>query len=435
MSAASVNLWGRQIGAVEWHDQFGVGEFQYAPGFVASGMEVAPFTMPLGNSPFMFTDLPCYAFNGLPGLVASALPDSFGNALINAWLARTKGSRSEFTPVDRLCYIGRRAMGALEFEPALSRDGLNHQVDVAELRALANDVLSERASLSGKIGDDDDKSALESILQVGSSAGGAQPKALLAWNPQSGEFRFGQLDADEGFQHWILKFDGATGDDARLGQPGGLGRLEYAYYQMARAAGIQMSGSRLHHEGGRSHFMARRFDRTELGEKLHMQSLWALRHFVFTAPSVHGYEEAADTIKHLGLGADAVEEQYRRAVFNIMGCNRDDHVKNISFLMDKSGQWSLSPAYDMTFCYSSEPGSSARVHQMSINGKFDNFEREDLLLFADNIGLKRSRAASCIWQVRESLGQWPDIAGESGVSDATIQHVKDRLLLHLAGHP
>ena len=362
----------------------------------------------------------------LPGLLADSLPDAFGNALIDAWLKGQGDLQRDFTPVDRLCYIGRRGMGALEFEPALVDDSAQHRVEVEQLLDLANRVLAQRADLSGQLGSDDDQPALNDILRVGTSAGGARAKAVLAWNPQTGEFQSGQLDANEGFEPWLLKFDGA-GDNG-LGDPEGYGRVEYAYHLMARAAGIAMSECRLHCEGGRSHFMTRRFDRDEQGGKLHMQSLWAMEHFHFSVSPVHAYEEAASTIKALGMGMDLVEEQYRRAIFNVMACNRDDHVKNISFLMDKSGSWSLSPAYDVTYACNPSPTAWTRTHQMSLNGKFEGIDADDLLQFADNICLKKPRARECIGQVREAVARWPEFADAASVPEDKARKIQAALM-------
>ena len=422
MTPANVMLWGKRVGAVAWDERRRAGVFEYDADFVDSGIEVAPTKMPLDRKPHSFPLLDPDTYRGLPGLLADSLPDAYGNALIDVWLKGPNSPQREFTPVDRLCYIGRRGMGALEFEPALFDDTLQKRVEVDQLLELANRVLAQRADLSGHIGGDDDESALNDILRVGTSAGGARAKAVLAWNPQTGEFRSGQLDTDSGFEPWLLKFDGA--DNSGLGDPEGYGKIEYAYHRMALAAGIAMSECRLHHEGGRSHFMTRRFDRDEQGRKLHMQSLWAMEHFNFSVPPVHAYEEAVANIRALGMGMDIVEEQFRRAVFNVMACNRDDHVKNISFLMDRSGTWSLSPAYDIS--YSHNPSSTAwtRTHQMSLNGKLDSIDADDLLQFANNIGIKKARASECIGQVREAVQRWPEFADAAEVPEEKAEKVQ-----------
>ena len=389
--------------------------------------------MPVREVPYAFPALRQGAFNGLPGLLADALPDRFGNRLIDAWLATTGRPVNSFSPVDRLCYIGSRAMGALEFEPAIAAGGSRNALDVAELLDLANRVLDERARLGGTLGGQDDQAALEDILTVGTSAGGARAKALLAWNPSTGEFRSGQVDVAAGFQHWILKFDGIANNRHReFADPRGYGRIEYAYHLMARDAGIEMAECRLHHEGGRSHFMTRRFDRDDAGRKLHMQSLGALRHFDYHMPGAHAYEQAIQTIREFGLGTSAVEQQVRRAAFNIAARNQDDHVKNISFLMDRSGAWRLSPAYDITYSYN--PGGAwTGHHQMSMAGKRDQFERSDLLGFAEASGLKRVAARRVLDEVLDAVSNWPRYARQANVPKADIERIgKAHRVAHLA---
>ena len=404
MSDANVILWGRRIGAVSWDETRSLGVFQYDPAFAGAGIEVAPLTMPARETPYEFPALNRETFRGLPGMLADALPDRFGNRLIDAWLAETGQSPESFNPVDRLCYIGRRGIGALEFEPSLRKRTKAKKLEIARLVDLANRVLDERTHLAGALGGENDADSLEDILSVGTSAGGARAKAVLAWNPKTGEFRSGQLDADAGFEHWLLKFDGASSvNDTELADPRGFGKIEYAY--AARAAGITMSECRLHHEGGRSHFMTRRFDREETGRKIHMQSLGAMRHFDFNDPSAYSYEQAVMAIRDLGLGMVAVEEQFRRAVFNVMARNQDDHVKNIAFLMDRSGKWSLSPAYDVTYAYN--PGGEwTHDHQMSLAGRRNGFERNDLLRFAASIGIRKRRALEISDRVSTSVRDW-----------------------------
>ncbi|MDE2943495.1 MAG: type II toxin-antitoxin system HipA family toxin [Gemmatimonadota bacterium] len=415
MTDASVNLWGRQIGAVSWDAERGVGVFQYDPAFLSAGIEVAPLAMPVRETPYAFPALRD-AFRGLPGLLADALPDSFGHRLIDVWLAETGRRPEDFNPVDRLCYIGKRGVGALEFEPAL-RSGRGSEVEIAQLVDLANRVLDERGRLAGRLGSDGDGEALEDILRVGTSAGGARAKAVLAWNPKTGEFRSGQVDVEAGFEHWILKFDGvANNRDRELADPLGYGRIEYAYHLMAREAGIEMSECHLHREAGRSHFMTRRFDRDAKGRKIHMQSLAALRHFDYNLPNAYAYEQAVETIRRLGLGMAVVEEQYRRAVFNVVARNQDDHVKNIAFLMNRNGTWRLSPAYDIAYAYNPRGRWTGR-HQMSMAGKRDGFERADLLKFGETSGLRIPAASRVIDRVLAAVGNWWRFASEAGVEE------------------
>lgn len=416
MTDANVVLWGRRIGAVSWDEARALGVFQYDPDFVGAGIEVSPLTMPARETPYEFPALNWDTFRGLPGMLADALPDRFGSRLIDVWLAETGKSPESFNSVDRLCYTGRRGIGALEFEPAHRRSTRAKKLEIDRLVELANQALDERAHLAGRLGGEKDAEALEDILSVGTSAGGARAKAVLAWNPKTGEFRSGQLEADEGFEHWLLKFDGVqSSKDRELADPEGFGKIEYAYAGMARAAGITMSECRLHHEDGRSHFMTKRFDRDAAGRKVHMQSLGAMQHFDFNDPSAYSYEQAVMTIRDLGLGMRAVEEQYRRAVFNVIARNQDDHVKNISFLMERSGQWSLSPAYDVAYAYNPH-GTWTREHQMSLAGRRDGFGRDDILHFAATVGVKKRKALKILDEASTAVRDWGKHAEAAGVA-------------------
>ncbi len=433
MTDASVILWGRRIGAVSWDEARALGIFQYDPDFVGAGIEVAPLKMPVREAPYEFPALRKETFRGLPGMLADALPDKFGHRLIDAWLAETGRSADRFSPVDRLCYIGNRGIGALEFEPTLRKASRSKKLEVAELVDLANRVLSEREDLAGRLGGANDAEALEDILSVGTSAGGARAKAVLAWNRQTGEFRSGQVKVDEGYEHWLVKFDGVSNNrDKELADPQGFGKIEYAYHLMATAAGIDMSECRLHHEGGRSHFMTRRFDRDGRGRKLHMQSLGAMQHFDFNDPAAYSYEQAALTIRNLGLGMDVVEQQVRRAIFNVVARNQDDHVKNIAFLMDRSGTWRLSPAYDVAYSYNPS-GIWTRDHQMSLAGKRKNFTHDDLLAFASNVGVKAVRAKRTIEEVAEAVGRWRAFAEEAQVDPSDMSRIEKTFRMTLKG--
>ena len=423
MTDANVYLWGRRIGAVSWDSARGLGVFQYDPAFLSAGIEVAPLVMPGREAPYAFPAHGRGSFKGLPGLLADALPDKFGNRLIDVWLAETGTRREDFSPVDRLCYVGKRAVGALEFEPALRRLDRRSEIDFAELVDLASRVLDEGSQLTGSLGKGRDSTALRQLLGVGTSAGGARAKAVLAWNPETGEFRSGQVDTQSGFEHWILKFDGITNNrDRGLADPRGFGRIEYAYYLMAREAGIHMSECRLHHEGGRSHFMTRRFDRDPEGRRIHMQSLGALQHFDFYQPRAYAYEQAIQTIRQLNLGMSAVEEQFRRAAFNIVARNQDDHVKNTSFLMSRKGEWRLSPAYDVVYSYNPS-GTWTRDHQMSMAGKCNDFDREDLLEFARSSGLKKAVARGVLDDVVSAVRNWRRLASEAGVEERDAKRI------------
>ncbi|MFP1133191.1 type II toxin-antitoxin system HipA family toxin [Asticcacaulis sp. W401b] len=436
MTDAHVRLWGKNIGAVSWLKERQIGVFQYEPDFVASGIQLAPVVMPLSQDPYEFPSLSRDAFKGLPGLLADSLPDKFGNALIDAWLAQQSRSAASFNPVERLCYIGTRGMGALEFHPVIAQGQKGSRtVEIDALVTLANLVLNNREHLSGVLTGADDHETLQDILRVGTSAGGARAKAVLAWNPQTGEFRSGQIKAGEGFTYWLMKFDGISNNkDKELADPQGFGRIEYSFYLLAKAAGIDMTETRLHLEGGRAHFMTQRFDRTANGQKIHMQSLAAMRHYDFNSAGAYSYEQAVETIRMLSLPQYDIEQQFRRAVFNILIRNQDDHVKNIAFLMNRKGEWRLSPAFDVCYAYNPS-GDWTSMHQMSLNGKRDGFELSDLLDFGEFCGLKRPAAAKLVRELHETVETWPDLAGDAGVEEKSIREIRSKLrseLVHLS---
>jgi serine/threonine-protein kinase HipA len=431
---AQVKLWGSTIGAVALDEPSGVASFEYDEAFASSGIEVAPLTMRLpgaAKKTFRFPALAKQTFHGLPPMLADALPDRFGHALIDAWLASQGRTPDSFNAVERLCYVGRRGMGALEFEPGTGpKATASQRIDVAQLVALASRVLARREAFNSTLGIDDPQ-GLRNILRVGTSAGGARAKAVIAWHPQTGDVRSGQLDVDAGYQHWLLKFDGVSGNrDKELEDPQGYGQIEYAYYLMARDAGIEMAESRLLSENGRHHFMTRRFDRTDTGDKLHMQSLCAIAHFDYNSSGAYSYEQAMQVMQRLGLSLLQVEQQFRRMVFNIVSRNQDDHTKNIAFLMDRSGRWSLSPAFDLTFSHNPQGDWTSR-HQMSLNGKRDEFVLADFKACARLAGLKRGRAESMLEEVSEVLARWPDYAAKAGVTEPWCDHIRHQLRLNI----
>lgn len=436
MTDATIRLWGRDIGAVTWLEDEGYGVFQYTPEFAVSAREVAPLVMPLTEAPYAFPELPRPAFKGLPGLLADSLPDKYGNALINEWLARQNRPAASFNPVERLCYIGERGMGALEFHPTQGQTNRRSRpLDIAKLVDLASQVLSMRKDMHGALGGEDDQATLEEILRVGTSAGGARAKAVLAWNPETGEFRSGQVSADDGFGYWLMKFDGVSNNrDKELADPQGFGMIEYAFSLMARDAGIDMSECRLHREGGRSHFMTRRFDRTSTGRKVHMQSLAALRHYDFNAAGAYSYEQAIETIRLLDLDVVDLEQQFRRAVFNILIRNQDDHVKNIAFLMDRSGAWRLSPAFDVAYAWNPS-GDWTNAHQMSLNGKRDDFDLEDLVAFGAHCGFKRRKALRLASEIAARVRDWAIYAEQAGVFEPDAERIGKALRLDLTPPP
>lgn len=423
-SVAEVRLWGRTIGAVSLERPGDTAVFQYDPAFARSGIELSPVSMPLRTEPYAFPGLAHEAFRGLPGLLADALPDRFGNALIDAWLARQGRAAESFDAVERLCYTGTRGMGALEFAPSHGpRESAAREIEIGALVELAAAVLTDREALSGSLDGDGRERALTDMLRVGTSAGGARAKAVIAWNPATNVVRSGQVHAGDGFEQWLLKFDGVAGSgDKGLEDPQGYGAIEYAYALMARAAGIAMSPCRLLEENGRRHFMTRRFDRDANGAKLHMQSLGALGHYDYNLAGAHSYEQALLLVRRLGLSMRAVEEQFRRMAFNVVARNQDDHVKNIAFLMDRAGRWRLSPAFDVTYAW--EPGHRwVGSRQMTINGKRDGFVRADLEAVAHGAAMARGRAGEIVAEVTAAVARWPRFAEEAGVSSRDAERI------------
>jgi len=432
MTLAEVKLWGRTIGAVSLEDSGTFAAFQYDPAFAQSGIEVSPITMPLGKRVHVFPDLATKTFHGLPGLLADSLPDKFGNALIDAWLA-TQGRTSEsFNAVERLCYTGRRGMGALEFSPAIGpKPQPAKHIAIDALVKLASEILSHRKNLKATFANASRKNALNDILRVGTSAGGARAKAVIAWNRETNEVRSGQIAAGAGFDYWLLKFDGVRGNhDKELEDPKVYGVIEYAYYLMAKEAGLHMNECRLLEENGRRHFMTRRFDRLDGGEQLHMQSLCALAHFDFNQAGAYAYEQALMIIRQLNLPMADVEEQFRRMAFNIIARNQDDHVKNIAFLMDKTGRWSLAPAFDVVYSYN-PTGSWTDRHQMTMNGKRDGFTLADFRACAKSALMKRGRAESIVQEVRDAVKKWPDYAEQAQVMNHWRKQIQENHRLNL----
>ena len=431
---AEVQLWGRTIGAVSLEAGREVAAFQYDAAFAASGIELSPVVMPLSERVYEFAVLPRGTFHGLPGLLADSLPDKFGNALIDAWLATQGRTADSFSAVERLCYTGARGMGALEFAPAIGpKPRKASKIEVDALVKLAGEVLTHRGDLQGHFHAAGKEKALRDILSVGTSAGGARAKAVIAWNRTTNEVRSGQIAAGDGFDYWLLKFDGVAGNkDKELEDPKGYGAIEFAYHLMAKAAGVTMSECRLLEENGRRHFMTRRFDRLAGGEKLHMQSLGALAHFDFNQAGAYAYEQALLTVRQLKLPMAAVEEQFRRMVFNIVARNQDDHVKNIAFLMNKQGEWSLAPAFDVTYSYNPS-GSWTASHQMTLNGKRDGFTLADFEACAKTALMKRGRAATIIEEVQAAVKRWPEFAAAAKLADEWRDKIQTTHRLEFSG--
>ena len=426
-----IYLWGNLVGAMSWDEQRAYADFQFDDQFRKSGLDIAPLMMPLGKTRGVVS-FPANArtkcFCGLPGLIADALPDKFGSQLITEWFAQQGKTDSMITPLDRLCYVGKRAMGALEFVPATHVEGVNESTEIyiQEIMALSESIFKERTRFQEMIRQSD-KSILD-ILKVGTSAGGAKPKAIIAYNEETREVRSGQVPAPEGFSYWLLKFDGGTYSEHNeiTDNPQGIGNIEYAYYKMATTCGITMSECRLLPEGDCHHFMTRRFYRTPSGEKIHMQTAAGIAHLDRDAR--HSYEELFGVLRRLKLNYKDFEQLFRRMVFNVIARNHDDHTKNFSFLMDKKGHWSFAPAYDLCFSYN-PAGRWTRHHQLSLNSKTDDFTREDLLAVAQNMGIRG--ANHIIEDVRAAVASWPTIAKECGVRQEHIEAIDKTLLLKI----
>jgi serine/threonine-protein kinase HipA len=416
-----VYIWGKRVGAVALDPFLGYYVFAYDKKFGKSGVELSPIYMPLNDkeTPFVFTDLPELTYKRLPAMISDSLPDDFGNALIDRYMADKGISKSQITILDRLVYMGKRSMGALEFKPSLDISTENSMA--LEMNDL---VLEARQAVTGKIAEEHANAALRSLIDVGTSAGGARAKAVIAWNPKTEEIRSGQIDVHDDFQHWLIKFDG-MGADKELGSSQDYGRIEYAYYLMAKKAGINMPECHLLAEHDRSHFMSKRFDREKDNTKNHMMSLCAMNHMDYKKKFTNSYEQFFMTIRRLSIGQSAETEAFRRMVFNIMSRNCDDHTKNFSFLLRQGGSWELSPAYDVTFAHNPY-GEWTSQHLMSANGKFQNFEIDDLLVISDRFGIGQARAI--VDEVKSALSEWPSFAKKAGVGKKEIEHIQK---LHL----
>jgi serine/threonine-protein kinase HipA len=423
VSVIEVRAWDRPVGALALDPGSGYFAFEYDPEWIEGGVELAPLSTPLSERVRVYPGLPEPTFHRLPPFVADALPDDFGNALVTAYLASQGVERTSITALDRLAYLGHRGMGALEFRP--TRGPQRRKPTALELSDL---VVGARSALSGRIeGDREAAAALATLIQVGTSAGGARAKAIIAWNPATGEVRSGQLPAEEGFEQWMIKLDG-VGRDTELGSTAGYGRIEYAYYLMATAAGIDMSPSRLLVENGRAHFMTKRFERFGAGEaqgKVHMQTLCAMGELDYKQRATHDYSQYFQVIGNLGLDDMQRTEAFRRMVFNVLARNCDDHTKNFAFLLDPSehgGAWRLAPAYDVTYAFN-PLGQWTYQHLMSVNGNFGDITRDDLLVVADRHQVADRFAV--IAQVADAISRWAEFADQAGISDADVQRIRE----------
>lgn len=427
-NTAEVILWGTRIGIIHQEPGVSFATFEYDKDFVDSGIELSPIRMPLGRNLYEFPSLAGEPFHGLPGLVADSLPDNFGNAVIEKWLSSQGKSLSDFTAIDRLCYTGKRGMGALEYVPAITDIvDIDESINVREMVKFASDILSGKESIYLNA---DENLTYAQLVQVGTSAGGARAKALIAWNEETNEIRSGQLQLGPGYDYWLMKFDNVSknGDHGLEDKPE-YTLIEYAYYIMAVNAGIIMNPCRIYNSEGSHHFITKRFDR-EAGKKLHMQSLGALTHISYQEVGVCGYEMAVDYMKELGIIYKDIEQFYRRMVFNCLAVNQDDHVKNVSFIMDRNGKWKLSPAYDITFSYNST-NKWLRAHQMTVNGKTTDIELSDLLAAGKWMGIKERRCKDIINEVGASVDDFISIAEKVGIKEKTAEYIRSIIIRNM----
>ncbi len=420
---AEVYMWGTRIGIIHLEDAGNYTTFEYDRDFVRSRIEIAPICMPLSETPYAFPGLSGGAFHGTPGLIADSLPDKFGNAIITQWLAEQGRSESSFNVIDRLCYTGSRGMGALEYVPVTGPAGsTSDPVSISEMVRFASQILSNREKIHLHM---DENLAAKQLLLLGTSAGGARAKAVIAWNEKTGDIRSGQIDAGKGYGYWLIKFDGIekNGDHGLEDAPH-YTRIEYAYYQMALESKINMMECRLLSENGRSHFMTKRFDRIDGGKKIHMQTLAALAHIDYDIPCLCSYEQMGMYARRLHLPEQDIEQLYRRMVFNVLAVNQDDHVKNFSFLMDRNGVWSLSPAYDLTFAYDSS-NQWLSAHQMTVNGKNKEISEADLLAAGRTMDISAVRCKKMLDDVRKAVDRWPEFAARAGVPEQEMERIRE----------
>lgn len=422
---ATVNLYGQPVGTFRWDNNRQLAHFEYADSFIGKGLEPSPILMPVRQGRvYSFSDIGRETFNGLPGMLADSLPDTYGRALFDRWLALT--GRSSGNAVETLCYLGKRCMGALEFEPAMDAPySPDVRIELDSLVEVASEALSKKEEFGANL-EEDKKAAIAEIVRLGTSAGGQRAKAIIAYNPSTGEVRSGQIEAPEGFDYYLIKLDGVTAE-AGFRETQNFGRLEYSFYRLVKECGIEMSDCSLIKENGRAHFLTKRFDRQN-GEKIHMQTLCGIAHYDYRNPRSYSYEQAFNVMRALRLPYSQAQEMFRRLVFNVVIRNQDDHTKNISFLMDRKGKWTLSPAYDMGFAYNPKGGWTAQ-HQMSINGKFDDITRQDLLEFAKRNNIKE--ATEIIDRIAEVSSRWPLLAMECGVPRPMIDAIMPNLKLSI----
>ena len=429
VDVAEIHIWGEFVGAVRWDPSRKLGIFEYAPLFIQKGWDLSPLKMPVSKGPaiYSFPELrlgrgeSLDTFHGLPGLLADSLPDAYGNRLIDIWLAKQGRAENSMNPVEKLCFIGRRGMGALEFQPASIEGGSQSQLlEIDSLVNVAKKMLQQREGFSTQLSKDENKAMMD-ILKIGTSAGGARPKAIIAFHPKTKEVRSGQGDVPVGFEHWLIKLDGVSKE--QFGESSGWGRVEYAYYLMAKDCGIEMMACRLLEENGRAHFMSQRFDR-EGNKKYHIQSLCGLQHYDFNEMYAYSYEQLFQSMRLLKLTYPEAEQMFRRMVFNVLATNYDDHTKNFSFILRKDQPWRLAPAYDLCFSYAPE-NYWVNKQTLSVNGKRLEITKEDLLKVARANSIKKGN--EIIDEVNLAVNNWREYADQAGVRMDLVEFIAKNL--------
>jgi len=431
MNIAEIKIWDKLVGAVAWNASTGHATFEYDPKFKRLAWDLAPLKMPVSitKSKFDFPELrkdknsEYDTFKGLPGLLADVLPDKYGNQLINMYLAQQGRPQESMNPVEMLCFIGTRGMGALEFEPTVLKENKRaFSIELNDLISIAQKILNQREKFVVNLNKEEEQAVLE-ILKIGTSAGGARPKAVIAWNEKTDEIKSGQTKAPKGFEHWLIKLDAVS--NVQLGESTGFGRVEMAYYNMATACGIDMMPSRLYEENGRAHFITKRFDRAGSETKHHVQTFCAMKHFDFNSVNSFSYEQLFQCMRELKLSYADAEQMFRRMVFNVIARNCDDHTKNFSFRLKQEANWELAPAYDV--CHAYRPGSEwVSQHALSINGKRKNITKEDLQLIGSSIKCKK--ANEIINEINDQVNTWQKYAKEVNVTPALRNSIAKTLL-------
>lgn len=423
VTTAFIHIWDQLVGAVAWDEASKTASFEYDKKFDLQKYPLAPIKMPNKEVIYSFPELAdTETFKGLPGLLADVLPDRYGKELINIWLAQQGRPENSLNPVELLCFVGKRGMGALEFEPATHTKDYTADIELESLIDITKSILEKREEVLLQTSDEM-KDVMMSILKMGTSAGGARPKAIIAYNEKTGQIRSGQTLADKNFEHWLIKFDEVS--DVQFGTSTGYGKVEMAYYKMATDFGIEMMESRLIEENNRFHFMTKRFDREKGNKKIHIQTFCAIQHYNYNYITSFSYEQLFQTMRLLRLDYAQAEQMYKRMVFNVLARNCDDHTKNFAFMLKEGDAWRLAPAYDVCFAYSPESHWVSQ-HNLSINGKRKDFTRKDLLHIATQNNIRNPERI--IEEGLEVVQNWKRYARDYDVDKKKMEAI-DLLLL------